>query len=165
MLEEKIHNLIEPVINQLGLNLVLVKIKGNIKGKILQVLLERADGGSVNVENCQHVTRSISSLLDVENVFSDRYYLEVSSAGLERPLVKKADFEKYTGFLIALKLRLQHPDFASKRFKGRLKSFNDEGFTIYDEERKQDIFTEFYNLDDAKLVVTDEMFKSKGARN
>lgn len=165
MIEERIHNLIEPVINQNGINLVQVKVSGNVKGKTLQVLLERPEGGSVNVDDCQKVTRAIGALLDVENIFSDRYYLEVSSAGLERPLTKKQDFERFSGFLIALKLKLQHPEFGSKRFRGRINQVSDEGFTIYDEDRKQDLFTEFYNLDDAKLVATDELFKSKGARN
>lgn len=165
MLEEKIHNLIEPLINQLGLNLVQVKLSGNAKGKTLQILLEQQNGDAgVTVEDCQKVSRSVGALLDVENTLSDRYYLEVSSAGLERPLVKKQDFERFNGFLIAVKLKLKN-EFGSKKLNGRIKSVTDEGVTIFDEERQSDYLVEFYNLDDAKLVATEEMFKSKGIRN
>jgi ribosome maturation factor RimP len=165
MLEEKIHNLIEPMITQLGLNLVQVKLSGNAKGKTLQVLLEQQNGaGGVNVDNCQKISRSIGALLDVEEVLSDRYYLEVSSAGLERPLIKKADFERFNGFLIAVKLKLKN-EFGTKKLSGRIKSVTDEGFIIIDEDKKTDVLIEFYNLDDAKLIATEEMFKSKGISN
>lgn len=165
MLEEKITDLINPLLKAEGLEIVKVNVTSNSKGKVLQILLEQENGDTAKIAECEKASRNISALLDVENVFSDKYFLEVSSAGLERPLVKPKDFERYEGFLIKAKLKLLDSKHNTKKFKGRIKTSDDASFEIFDDEKGEDIKIDYFNLDDAKLVVTDEMFKSKGLRN
>jgi ribosome maturation factor RimP len=164
MLEEKIISLIEPSLKSQGLSVVQAKVTGNNKGKLLQIFLENLDGSTPQMENIEKASRNISVLLDVENVFADRYYLEVSSAGLDRVLLKKKDFERFIGFLVNIKLRLKN-ELGTKRLRGRITKVTEENFSIFEEEKKLDVTIDFHNLDEARVVLTDELLKSKGAKN
>ena len=120
-MEEKIAALIETAINDLGLDLVKLTFQGGSR-KILEVHIDRKDGNKVQVKDCRDVSRNISAILDVEDLIKDKYFLEVSSAGVERPLVKLEDFERFTGKEIKLKLKEPHNGKIS--FKGKLIEVN-----------------------------------------
>ena len=93
-MEEKIRPLIESVIDDLGLDLVKVSFQGGSR-KVLEILIDRKDGNKVQVKDCREVSKNVSSILDVEDIIKDKYFLEVASAGVERPLVKLQDFERF----------------------------------------------------------------------
>ena len=103
-MESKISELVENTINALGFELVRVTIHG-AKAKIVEILIERQNGGKIGVGDCQLVSRNISAVLDVEDVISGKYFLEVSSTGLERPLVKLQDFVRFAGRDIKVRLK------------------------------------------------------------
>ena len=116
-MEEKIRLLVEPVIDSLGLELVKVNFQGGSR-KVLEILIDRKDGNKVQVKDCREVSKNVSAILDVEDIIKDKYFLEVASAGIERPLVKLQDFERFLGREIRLKLKEPHNGKIS--FKGKL---------------------------------------------
>ena len=91
---QNIENFITPVLKDLGFNIVRVMLHGS-KRKILQVMIERIDGHQVIMENCVKVSREISALFDVEDPIDESYSLEVTSPGIDRPLVKAEDYKRF----------------------------------------------------------------------
>jgi ribosome maturation factor RimP len=116
-MEYKIAELVESTVNELGFGIVKIAINGSAN-KIVEIFIERLDGEKIEVGDCQTVSRNISAILDVEDIISGKYFLEVSSAGLERPLVKLEDFEKYANSEI--KIRLKEPHNGNLSFRGKL---------------------------------------------
>lgn len=169
MLEEQLHTLVKPIVEELGFKLVQVKF-GGISGnyKALQIFAEKPDYTSLSIDDCREISRNISLILDEkEDLIKDKYMLEVSSPGLDRNLSSKEDYKRFEGFIINLKAKMKVDE--TRRFKGRFKvSTNEngvEGILINSEEHKREIFIDHTNIDTAKIVITDELFKSKGAIN
>src|SRR5213080_405238 len=106
----------EPVLDGIGYRLVRVKIFG-ADGCTVQIMAERPDG-SMTVEDCESVSRALSPVLDVADPIDRPYRLEVSSPGIDRPLVRKLDFERYVGYLA--KIETAMPVQGRKRFRGVL---------------------------------------------
>lgn len=117
-IEQHIENLITPALNDKGFGIVRLQLQGN-KRKTLQLMIERLDGLNITMEDCALVSRTASVLLDVDDPIHESYTLEVSSPGLDRPLTKKVDFERFTGSLIKIELKM--PLQGSRRFQGILK--------------------------------------------
>lgn len=153
-MEQKISNLIENTINLLGFNLVKVTVKGSAR-KIVEVSIEKKDGSQIQVQDCSKVSKNISALLDVENIISDNYFLEVSSAGLERSLVTLEDFKRFIGREI--KIRLQEPMNGSFTYKGKLIDLEDQKILLQSKNVK--LSFNYNNIKKANLVFTDEMFR------
>lgn len=118
--------LFEPIVQGLGFMLWGVELRVSQKRAYLKVLIDHADG--ITVDNCSEVSHQISGILDVEDPISVVYILEVSSAGLERPLMKIEHFEKYIGR--AIKVRLSWAIEDRKNFLGKLMKVNGEDITI-----------------------------------
>ncbi len=158
----KVARLVEPAIEELGFRLVRVRLTGNT----LQIMAERPDG-TMTVGGCQDISRTISPLLDVNDPISSRYSLEVSSPGVDRPLVRPEDFERWAGF--EAKIELVTPLAGRKRFRGKLEGF-DEGevrlFIPAPEKGSEDILIglDVNAIGDARLVMTDELLKAAGVR-
>ena len=115
-LTEQIENLIQPILDDLGCELVDLEYQREERGWILRVFLDKEDG--INLDDCATASREISSLLDVENVISTAYNLEVSSPGIERALKKAKDFERFAGQLAKIKtLEAIDPDTSGKSKK------------------------------------------------
>src|SRR6185437_16728820 len=106
----------EPVIEGLGYRLVRVKVSG-ADGGTVQIMAERPDG-NMTVEDCENVSRALSPVLDVADPIERAYRLEISSPGLDRPLVRKSDFDRYAGHLVRIEMAM--PVDGRKRFKGAL---------------------------------------------
>ena len=153
-MEEKIAALIETAINDLGLDLVKLTFQGGSR-KILEVHIDRKDGNKVQVKDCRDVSRNFSAILDVEDIIKDKYFLEVSSAGVERPLVKLEDFERFTGKEIKLKLKEPHNGKIS--FKGKL--IEVKGRDIVIKSKNVQLVFAYDNIKGANLVLTDEIFR------
>ncbi len=155
----RIFDLIGPSAAAAGFEIVRVRY-GLHDGHTLQIMAERPDG-SMRVEDCEELSRLLSALLDVEDPIAGEYNLEISSAGIDRPLTRPKDFERWTGF--EAKLELTEPIDGRKRFRGLLHGFGNgevllemelEGF-----EEPQVIGLPFQQIGEAKLVMNDSLIK------
>src|SRR3546814_10823377 len=132
----KIADLIAPTLDAMGFQLVRVKLVG-AQRPVLQIMFERDTGGAphdggITVEDCAEVSRAVSAVLDVEDPIASAYRLEVSSPGIDRPLVKAADFERFKGY--EAKVELGRPLDGRKRFRGRLRGVSGSEVVLQDEE-------------------------------
>ena len=121
-LEKKLSGMFEPVIESMDYELVGVELTGSGNGTILRIYIDAEKG--ITVDDCQAVSYQVSGILDVEDPLHNHYTLEVSSPGLDRPLVKPEHFEKYTGELV--KIRSTEAVLGRKNFKGILESYDGE---------------------------------------
>lgn len=119
---EKLFQMLEPSVSSMGLELVEIELAGSGRQRVLRLYIDSPDG--VTVEDCADVSRQVSAVLDVEDPISGHYTLEVSSPGLDRPLVKPADFVRYAGETI--KVRLYEPVDGRRKFKGELMEAGDD---------------------------------------
>lgn len=151
---KRIETIIEEPLNARGYNLVRVQVSGNHR-KILQIMVERMDDSAITVDDCSTVSRLVSVLLDVQDPIKDPYILEVSSPGLERPLVKKKDFDRFCGQMVHV--TTLNAINARKRFQGRLVSVRDNGIELEVEETPDEkshaVMIEFENIRAARLLV------------
>ncbi len=160
-LEARIAHIVEPAIVGLGYRLVRVKISG-LNGMTLQIMAEKPDG-TMGVDDCEVVSRDLSPLLDVEDPIDREYQLEVSSPGIDRPLVRLSDFDRWSGH--QAKIELARPLDGRKRFKGTLAGRDDDD-TInlaLDEQPKngepQVVSLSIADIDEARLVLTDALIR------
>ena len=154
-MEQRVTSLIESTVNTLGFDVVKVIIHGT-STKIVEILIERSDGEKVQVNDCQVVSKNISAMLDVEDIIPGKYFLEVSSAGVERPLVKITDFEKFAGKEV--KIRLKAAFNGNLTYKGQLLGV--EGEKVKLKSKNIEMFFDYSNIKNAKLVLTDDMFRA-----
>lgn len=153
-LVEKIEGLLLPTIHAMGFELVQIKLMEGNKTKLLQIMAERPDG-SMNVDDCAQISHQVSAILDVEDVIPGEYRLEISSPGIDRPLVKLADYEKYLGH--AAKVELMLPVNGRKRYTGVMKTIIGDVLTM-DVDGKP-VALDIDDIQSAKLVLTDELIK------
>lgn len=113
--------LIEPGVEALGFELVDVRLAGSGRSRVLRVYIDIP--GGVTVEDCAEVSEQLSAILDVEDPIRERYTLEVSSPGLDRPLMQPKDFRRFSGETV--KLRLRQPRAGQRNFRGRLLGMTD----------------------------------------
>jgi ribosome maturation factor RimP len=149
---EKVTDLIEPSLRAMGFELVRVLVQGNQR-PVLQVMAERIDRSSMTVEDCAQISRAVSAILDVEDPIPSAYHLEVTSPGLDRPLTRPADFERFAGFEARIETEL--PIEGRRRFRGRLLGLADDDVRIQLPEGEQRIA--LGAIKKAKLVLTDEL--------
>lgn len=114
-IERRIESIIDPTVQGMGFELVRVAMGGR---GTLQIMVERADGTAMDVEDCATLSRALSAVLDVEDPIATAYTLEVSSPGIDRPLTRPKDFTRWTGHLARLETR--EPVDGRRRFKGTL---------------------------------------------
>jgi ribosome maturation factor RimP len=148
----QIADLIEPTLNEMGFELVRVLVAGGQR-PTLQIMVERADLAPMTVEHCAEASRAISALLDVADPIAGAYRLEVSSPGIDRPLVKRADYERFAG--LEARLETELPIDGRRRFRGRLVGLADDQVRLALPEGEQAIPLD--TIKKAKLVLTDEL--------
>src|SRR5690242_7507882 len=145
----------EPVLVGMGYRLVRVKISG-IDGCTVQIMAERPDG-TMTVEDCERVSRALSPVLDVADPIDRAYRLELSSPGLDRPLVRRSDFERYAGHLV--KVEMAHPHLGRKRFRGTLGGAEGQAMRLVRDEvppgEAADVLLPMEDIAEARLVLTD----------
>jgi ribosome maturation factor RimP len=158
-LELRVAEIIEPVLTSMDFRLVRVRIL-NQNGATLQIMAERNDG-TMDVEGCEAVSTAISPVLDVEDPIDREYHLEVSSPGIDRPMVRKSDFTRWTGHILKCETSIMIDN--RKRFRGKIVNADTEGFTI---ERDQVAYGEapsvtipFTALAEGKLILTDDLIR------
>ena len=150
--------LVEPVLESMGYRLVLVRLMGG-NDAILEIMAERVDG-RMAVEDCEAVSHAISPLLDVHDPVEGAYRLQVSSPGIDRPLVRPADFERWAGYEV--KIELKEAISGRKRFRGPIEGYADgeARIEIEDSEHgKQIVGLPLAKIGSAKLVLTDELVR------
>jgi ribosome maturation factor RimP len=151
-------SLVEPVLDSLGFRLVRIEVSGR-DGKTVQIMAERPDG-SMTIDDCEVVSKALSPLLDVHDVVSDAYRLEVSSPGIDRPLVRPSDFVDWAGSEAKIEVKL--PIDGRRRFRGRLVGFED-GEVLIDADLGDDghktIGLAVGMIAAARLVLTDELIR------
>lgn len=155
--EARVAAIVEPEIEDLGYRLVRVKLS-NINGSTLQIMAERPDG-TMNVAGCEEVSRGISPILDIEDPISQAYHLEISSPGIDRPLVRLSDFETWVGH--TTKLETHEIVNGRKRYKGMIISVAGKEITFRREadakEENPNFVLSIHDIKDAKLVMTDDL--------
>jgi ribosome maturation factor RimP len=158
-LDQRLADIIEPVLVDIGFRLIRVRML-NQNGMTMQVMAEKNDG-TMSVEDCEQVSMAISPVLDVEDPIDKEYHLEVSSPGIDRPLVRKSDFTRWQGHLVKCETSIMIGN--RKRFRGKIVEADADGFTIerdqiaYGEEQK--VVIPFTALSDAKLILTDDLIR------
>ena len=154
-LTQRITELLTPSLNNKGYLLVRVLLSGADSGQTLQIMVEREDGKSMTVDDCESVSRLASTLLDVDDPIASRYLLEVTSPGIDRPLIKVQDFIRFKGNEIKLETTL--PVDGRKRFKGLLKGLDETKTQVQMVFEGKDISIPLSSVNKAKLVLTDEL--------
>lgn len=146
---------ITPTLADMGYDVVRVALNGQ-ETKVLQVMAERQDGVDMTVDDCADISRAVSALLDVSDPFAGRYTLEVSSPGLDRPLVRPADYARFAGD--EAKVELVSDIRGRKRFKGRLAGLALGDVVLLDFEGQR-MEIPFSDIAKAKLILTDDLIK------
>ncbi|HYF53173.1 MAG TPA: ribosome maturation factor RimP [Salinarimonas sp.] len=151
--------IVEPVLDDLGYRLVRVKISGT-NGCTVQIMAERPDG-TMTVDDCEAVSRAVSPALDVDDPLDRAYHLEVSSPGIDRPLVRAGDFERWVGH--EARIEMSVPQDGRKRFRGLVRG-SDDGHALVEIPKAGEVeaFTARLPLRDvaeARLVLTDDLIR------
>lgn len=166
VLSDRVAGIIRPSVEDLGYDLVRVALIGG-RRRILQVMVERSDRAEMTVEDCATVSRAVSALLDVEDPIQSAYDLEVSSPGIDRPLVRLDDYERFSGF--EAKIELQRPLDGYKRLRGTLLGVA-EGDVVgislkvpggsVDATDGTGFSVPYADIKTGKLVLTDDLIKA-----
>ncbi|NKB20431.1 MAG: ribosome maturation factor RimP [Alphaproteobacteria bacterium] len=150
-----IENMIDPSVIDAGYDIVRVQFADE-RRKTLQIMIERRDRRPVTVDDCATVSRIVSTLLDVEDPVPGRYNLEVSSPGIDRPLVKVDDYERFAGFEATVETKQAFD--GQKKFRGRISGV--EGMNIQMDCDGESAELPFEDIRRASLVITDELIEA-----
>ena len=158
-LEARVAAIVEPVIEDLGFDLVRVRITGQ-NGCTVQIMAEKPDG-TMTIEGCEAVSRALSPVLDVEDPIDKEYHLEVSSPGVDRPLVRKRDFIAWSGH--DAKVELGMPVDGRRRYRGILDGVEEDNLLMILPDVPQgtdpQVRVPLGDLSEAKLVMTDKLME------
>lgn len=158
-LEARIAGIVEPVIEDLGFRLVRIRLTAQ-NGRTLQIMAERPDG-TMSVDDCETVSKAVSPVLDIEDPIAEAYNLEVSSPGIDRPLVRPGDFETWAGHFAKIETRSLID--GRKRFRGRIVGVEDGMAVLARDDapagEPQRFRVPLSEIGDAKLVLSDELIR------
>ena len=152
-------NVAEPVLNDLGFRLVRVKVTAQ-NGCTVQIMAERPDG-SMNVEGCEMLSRALSPVLDVNDPITSAYHLELSSPGIDRPLVRRSDFTRWAGH--EAKIELAMPFEGRKRYRGVIEGAEADNALLHLPDVKEGlpdrVAIPIDSMAEARLVLTDDLIR------
>ena len=155
-LEHRLTEYAAPVVQDLGFALVLIKVIGSDGSQTVQVMAEDPETKRLGVDDAAKISRALSAVFDVEDPIKGAYRLEVSSPGIDRPLVRLEDFTDYEGF--EAKIESDTPaENGQRKFRGQLKGLNGENILIDTDQGEAEI--PFASLTKAKLVMSDELIQ------
>jgi ribosome maturation factor RimP len=156
----RIETLIAPSLEAMGYRLVRVAVTGGRRAQVLQVMAERTDERPMGVDDCTEVTHTVSALLDVADPIDHAYLLEVSSPGIDRPLVRREDYERFRGH--EAKLELAAPIEGRRRFRGKLLGVEADRVRL--NLGAEVVEVPLASIQRAKLVLTDELLAAQQRR-
>src|SRR3954463_9648848 len=146
-----------PVLQGMGYRLVRIKVSGE-QGCTVQIMAERPDG-TMLIEDCEAISKALSPVLDIADPIERAYRLEISSPGIDRPLVRRSDFERYAGYLVKIEMAVPHQ--GRKRFRGILGGIEGDAVHLVREDVRNDedpaVLLVMEDIADARLVLTDEL--------
>ena len=146
-----------PVLQGMGYRLVRIKISGEA-GCTVQIMAERPDG-TMQLEDCEAISRALSPVLDVADPIERAYRLEISSPGIDRPLVRRSDFERFGGHLVKIEMAVAHQ--GRKRFRGTLNGVEGNAVRLHRDDTRADedvdVLLVMEDIAEARLVLTDEL--------
>ena len=146
-----------PVLQGMGYRLVRIKVSGEA-GCTVQIMAERPDG-TMQIEDCEAISKALSPVLDIADPIQRAYRLEISSPGIDRPLVRRTDFERYAGHLAKIEMAVPHE--GRKRFRGKLDGVDGSGIRIVRDDTRADqepvVTLPLEDIASANLVLTDEL--------
>ena len=156
-LSARVAALVEPVIEGLGYRLVRIRVSGT-DGCTVQVMAERPDG-TMTIDDCETCSRALSPVLDEFDPIDRAYRLEISSPGIDRPLVRKSDFERFANNVV--KIEMAVAAHGRKRFRGMLLGVDGEMARVQRDDAKpgeeSDVLLRIEDIAEAKLVMTDAL--------
>lgn len=152
---DRIADTVGPAVHDLGYDLVRVQVQGRQRPR-LQLMIERRDGRAMLVDDCAEVSRAVSALLDVADPIAGAYTLEVSSPGIDRPLTRLADYDRFVGCEARIEL-LRLID-GRRRLQGRLLGTDGDAVGICVDGQAR--WLAFVDVQRAKLVLTDDLLKA-----
>ena len=161
-IERRIGEIVEPAIAGLGYELVRVKLYGGGRNPTLQIMVEPQGGGTMTVDGCAEVSRTVSAVLDVEDPIEGTYELEVSSPGIDRPLTRPEDFRRFAGFEARVELKRAGED-GRRRYRGRITGLDDEGNVLLYTGEDETVALPFAEIGRAKLILTDDLIAASAA--
>lgn len=150
---DRVDTMIAPALEGMGYDLVRVQLSGDGRRRQLQVMAERHDNAAMTVEDCAAISRMVSALLDAEDPIEGSYLLEVSSPGIDRPLTRPRDFERFSGHVARIELRSTID--GRRRFRGRLQGIEDGLVRL--ETDGESVALPVDEIAKAKLIITDEL--------
>ena len=153
--EDKLLTMLEPASRDLGYEIVRIRLIGS-RSKTLQIMAERPDGKMASID-CEKLSRGLSPLLEAEDPIDTEYALEVSSPGIDRPLTRLADFDRWIGW--QAKLELDRAMEGQRRFSGELAGTEDNNVCINLEGEKDTALIPFEWLANARLILTDDLIR------
>ncbi len=149
---DRIERLIRPTAEAMGFDLIKVQLLGQQRVR-LQIMAERQVDGSMTIDDCAELSRAISPILEVEDPLPQGYTLEVSSPGIDRPLVRLGDFEKYAGFEAKIEMTCSVGN--RRRFQGRLLGTDERNVRLTIEDKE--VALAFDDIRRAKLMLTKDL--------
>ncbi len=152
--EERVLALIEPTATQMGYRIVRIRLSGN-RRKRLQIMAERLSDGQMGIDDCTRLSRALSPMFDLEDAIPGEFDLEMSSPGIDRPLMRIEDFERYQGY--EAKLETAAMQDGQRRFRGEIARVTGDVITLEMQAGEVDI--DFAALSDARLVLTDKLIE------
>ena len=158
---DRIERMVAPSVEAMGYRIVRIQLSGRQR-PVLQVMAERQDEMPMSVDDCARISRTVSALLDVEDPIAGTYTLEVSSPGIDRPLVKPEDYQRFAGFVAKLETKAAVD--GRRRFKGKLAGLAD-GVYVRLIEDSGEIDLPLENIQKARLVLTDELLAAGSKRH
>jgi ribosome maturation factor RimP len=160
-LENNIQQVIEAPLRSMGFDVVRLRLQNRSSGaynlKVLEILIERTDGVHISITDCKNASNHISAILDIEDIIDGKYNLEVSSAGIERPLVKLQDFDRFKNYVAEIKLH--NALNGSKKYECTIIGIDGNAVQVSIRKDKVVVSIDFENIKDAKLVLTDELYR------
>ncbi|MEO3471264.1 ribosome maturation factor RimP [Roseomonas sp. CAU 1739] len=158
-LEARIADAILPTLGQLGYELVRVQVSGK-ETPTVQIMADRADGATFTVEDCEAISHAVGAVLDVADPIKSEWSLEVSSAGIDRPLTRAKDWNRFAGHVATLELAI--PQDGRKRFRGIALGADADVARMRLDDGTEIAFPRT-NIRKAKLVLTDELIAATAA--
>ena len=155
--EETIRALLAPVLDAKGYSLVRVRVASEGQS-ILQVMVERSGGEAIELEDCADVSRAVSALLDARDPMEGPYQLEISSPGIDRPLMNAEDFQQYMGYDASITLKVTRE--RRTKLEGLIVGVADKAVKIQAEGKKKIVAVRFSDICEAKLVLTESLIKA-----
>lgn len=155
-IEQRVAALINPVLIEMGYELVRISLLGK-QALTLQIMVDRADGSLINVEDCEQISHAVSAILDVHDPIENAWTLEVSSAGIDRPLARIKDWNRFAGHLA--KVEMMIPVEGRRRFSGITLGADEQAARLRLDDGSE-VTLPLSEIRKAKLVLTDALIEA-----